>query len=198
MHSVLVAHAKTEGTGAIADFIVRALMAHGVEVEVVDAAGKSATLVQPVYAAAIVCGSLQGNRVQHALLRFLKDNNSWLSTIPAAFVDIGPAAAATDEASREQLRTSADAFYRDAGWTPGITRHVAGVLHSAQRPFLVRLILNHAASRRRDDAQASRDGEYTDWDDLARFVEEFLAAVHVQERARDPNLDAQPLSSPGH
>jgi menaquinone-dependent protoporphyrinogen oxidase len=198
MDSILVAHAETEGTGAIADFIVRALMAQGVEVEVIDVAAKSATLVQPVYAAAIACGSLLGNRGQHALLRFLKDNNSWLSAIPAAFVDICPAAAATDDASREQLRSSADAFYRDAGWTPGITRHVAGALQSAQRPFLVRLVLNHVASRRRDDAQAPRDGEYTDWDDLTRFVQEFLGAVHFQERAREPLLDGQPPSSRGH
>jgi menaquinone-dependent protoporphyrinogen oxidase len=185
MKSVLVVYGTTEGqTRKIAEFIADALKAHGVVVDLVDSAGEGAALVQPVYAAAIVCGSLHRHHYQSSLLHFVKDNRDWLAGMPAAFVAVSLTAVLTDDESRDELRKAAEAFCRQSGWTPAITLHVAGALRYSQYDHFKRLIMKLIARQQGGDTDTSHDHEYTDWDSLARFVDEFLAANPVQEGHR--------------
>ena len=102
MKSVLVAYGTTEGQARkVAEFIADALKAHGVEVELVDSAVKGAMLLQPVYAAVIVCGSLHQRSYQASLVRFVKDNKDWLVGIPTAFIAVSLTAVLKDDESRE-------------------------------------------------------------------------------------------------
>lgn len=181
MKSVLVAYGTTEGqTRKIAAFIADALKARGVEVDLVDSAAETAALVQPVHAAAIVCGSLHQHAYQASLLHFVKNNKAWLSAMPAAFVAVSLTAALKDHQSRDELAEIAEAFYRETGWTPGITRHVAGALRYSQYDYFKRLIMKLIAKQQGGDTDTSHDHEYTDWQDLTRFVEEFLAAIPLE------------------
>lgn len=182
MKAVLVVYGTTEGqTRKIAEFITQALKARGVKVDLVDSAAEDAAQVQPVYAAAIVCGSLHQHKYQASLLRFLEDNRAWLAGLPAAFVAVSLSAALKDNQSRDELRAIAEAFYRETGWTPAITRHVAGALRYTQYDYFKRLIMKLIAKQQGGDTDTSHDHEYTDWDDLTRFVDEFLAAVPLRE-----------------
>ena len=52
----------------------------------------------------------------------------------------------------------------------------------------MRLIAKHQGG----DADTSRDREYTDWDDLTRFVDEFLAATSQQESGHSAAAAAGP------
>jgi len=185
MKSVLVVYGTTEGqTRKIAEFIANALKAGGVKVELLDSADERASLVQPTYAAAIVCGSLHQFRFQASLRRFVKDNASWLAGIPAAFVAVSLTAALKDDGSRGELQELAQEFYRETGWTPAITRQVAGALRYSEYDYFKRLVMKLIAGQKGGDTDTSRDYEYTDWDDLAGFVEEFLAATSLREGAR--------------
>jgi menaquinone-dependent protoporphyrinogen oxidase len=185
MKSVLVVYGTTEGqTRKIAEFIADALKARGVVVDLVDSAGEGAALVQPVHAAAIVCGSLHRHHYQSSLLHFVKDNRDWLAGMPAAFVAVSLTAVLTDDESRDELRKAAEAFCRQTGWTPTITVHVAGALRYSQYDYFKRLIMKLIARQQGGDTDTSHDHEYTDWDRLARFVDDFLAANPVQEGHR--------------
>jgi menaquinone-dependent protoporphyrinogen oxidase len=185
MKSVLVVYGTTEGqTRKIAEFITDALKSRGVEVELVDSASERAAQVQPIYAAAIVCGSLHQSRFQAPLLHFLKANQGWLAGIPAAFVAVSLTAVLDDDQSRAELQKLADAFCADAGWTPATTRQVAGALRYSQYDYFKRLIMKLIARQHSEDTDTSHDYEYTDWDDLTRFVEEFLKAHSLQEGHR--------------
>lgn len=182
MKSVLVVYGTTEGqTRKVAEFIANALMAGGVKVELLDSADERAALVQPIYAAAIVCGSLHQHRYQASLLRFVKSNAAWLSGIPAAFVAVSLTAALKDDQSRDELQEMVETFYRETGWTPAITRHVAGALRYSQYDYFKRLIMKLIARQQGGDTDTSHDHEYTDWEVLTRFVEEFLAATSLRE-----------------
>ncbi len=182
MKSVLVVYGTTEGqTRKIAEFMASALKARGVEIDLLDSAAERAALVEPVYAAAIVCGSLHLRRYQASLLRFVRDNKTWLAGLPAAFVSVSMTAALKADRSRAQLREIAEAFFRKAGWTPGITQHVAGALRYSRYAYFKRLIMKLIARHQGGDTDTSRDYEYTDWDDLTRFVETFLAAISLRK-----------------
>ena len=182
MKSLLIVYGTTEGqTRRIAEFVTAAAKARGVEVELVDSAAERAASVQPIYAAAIVCGSLHQHRYQASLLRFVKENRSWLAGIPTAFVSVSLAAAMEDARGRTEMAGAADAFSAESGWTPVVTRHVAGALRYTEYDYFKRLIVRLLASRPGGDPDTSRDHEYTDWDDLTRFVEEFVVATALRE-----------------
>jgi len=185
MNSVLVVYGTTEGqTRKIAEYIADNLKERGVEFDLVDSATASATLTQPVYVAAIACGSLHQHKFQDALVQFLRENKAWLDGIPTAFVSVSLAAALKDEQSRAELREVVEAFYRDTGWTPAITRHVAGALRYSHYDYFKRLIMKLIAKHQGGDTDTSRDHEYTDWDDLKHFVEEFVTATQIQSRGQ--------------
>ena len=182
MKSLLVVYGTTEGqTRKIAEFVAAAAKDRGVEVELVDSATERAASVQPVYAAAIVCGSLHQNRYQASVLHFVKDNRSWLAGIPTAFVSVSLAAAMEDARGRTEMAGAADAFFAESRWKPVVTRHVAGALRYTEYDYFKRLIVRLVAKRHGSEADTSRDHEYTDWNDLTRFVDEFVAATALRE-----------------
>lgn len=120
-------------------------------------------------------------RYQASLLRFVKQNRGWLTGLPAAFIAVSLTARLQDEQTHEELRAIEEAFYRETGWRPAITCYVAGALRYTEYGYFKRLIMRLIAKQQRGDTDTSRDHEYTDWDGLTRFVEEFLAATSQQE-----------------
>ena len=183
MKSVLVVYGTTEGqTRKIAEFLASALTALRVDVDLLDSATERAALVQPVYAAAIACGSLHQQKYQASLRHFVKSNKAWLAGIPAAFIAVSLTAVLKDDQSRSELQETAEAFYQETGWTPGITRHVAGALRYSEYDYFKRLIMKLIARQHGGDTITSHDHEYTDWDDLTRFVGEFVAAIPLQKK----------------
>jgi menaquinone-dependent protoporphyrinogen oxidase len=179
--SVLVAYGTTEGSiRRVAEFIANALKVRGVEIDLLDSATERAALVEPVYAAAIVCGSLHRHGYQASLPRFVKEKKAWLAGLPAAFVAVSMTAALKDDRSRDQLRMIAKAFFRKTGWMPAITEHVAGALRYSQYAYCKRPIMKLIVKQRGRKTDTSRDHEYTDWEALTRFVESVLAAIPLQ------------------
>ena len=87
----------------------------------------------------------------------------------------------TDDRSRGELREIAEAFCRKTGWTPAITRHVAGALRYAKYDYFKRLIMklianNKVATRTLRAIMSTPTGT-----GLTHFVESFLAAIPLQE-----------------
>jgi menaquinone-dependent protoporphyrinogen oxidase len=138
-----------------AKFIADALKSRGVEVELVDSAAEGATLIQPVYAAVIVCGSLHQPSYPTSLVRFVKDNKAWLVGIPTAFIAVSLTAVLKDDESRAELRKLMGALYRTTGWTPAITRHVAGALRYTQYSYFKWLIMKLIARQHGSDTITS-------------------------------------------
>jgi len=59
---------------------------------------------------------------------------------------------------------------------------VAGALKYTQYDFFKRALLRYFVKPGGVDAAAIQDTEYTDWDDVARFVDEYLAATQGEGR----------------
>lgn len=185
MNPILVVYGTTEGhTRKIASFIANALEALGREVDVLDSAAPAAAQVQPVYAAAIVCGSVHQSKYQAALAHYVRSNAAWLAAVPSAFVSVSLTAALDDPASRAELDRIAGEFCAATGWTPGITQHVAGALMYTRYDYFKRLVMKMIARQQGGDVDTSRDFEYTDWNALQRFVDAFVAAVPAARGGR--------------
>jgi menaquinone-dependent protoporphyrinogen oxidase len=151
---------------------------------VIDSASAAAAQVQPIYAAAIVCGSMHQSKYQASLAHFVRSNAAWLTALPAAFVSVSLTAVLTDAESRAELNRIADEFFAETGWTPGVVQQVPGALLYTRYDYFKRFAMRLIAKQQGGDTDTSRDFEYTDWNALKRFVDEFQAAVPAAQGGR--------------
>jgi menaquinone-dependent protoporphyrinogen oxidase len=180
MQPLLVAYASTEGqTRKVAEFIAERLRIRGHRVDLVDVAGPAAAGVTPIYQAAFIGGPVHQHRHPSALLHFVKDNLGWLGSLPVAFFSVSLAAAQTDMDSRLEAQRRVAEFLDESGLRPLATRCVAGALKYTRYDYFKRLIMRMIAEQRGQRTDTSQDYEYTNWDELEAFVDEFLAAAHV-------------------
>jgi menaquinone-dependent protoporphyrinogen oxidase len=175
MKPILIVYGTTEGqTRKIAEFIAERLRSQGQKVTVVDSATPAAEQLMPVYAGAFVGGSLHQHRHQSSLVHFVKANATWLNAIPTAFFSVSLAAAGPDAGAQAEARKLADEFVADTGLKPCMVRLVAGALKYTRYDFFKRFIMRMIAKHAGGDTDTSQDHEYTDWDDVRRFVDEYL------------------------
>lgn len=182
MQPILVAYGTVEGqTRKIAEFIAERLRVRGHRVDLVDTATALAEQVTPVYQAAILGGPLHQHKHPAALLDFARRNHAWLAAIPVALFSVSLAAALVDDMEgRIEAQRLANQFAEDCELQPLVVRCLAGALKYSQYDYLKRLVMRMIARQTGKSTDTSKDHEYTNWDDVEAFVDEFLAAAKVR------------------
>jgi menaquinone-dependent protoporphyrinogen oxidase len=180
MNSVLVVYGTTEGhTRKVATFIAELLRARGATVDLVDSATPAAGAVQPIYGAAVIAGSLHEHLHQRSLVHFVKDNRAWLNAIPTAVVSVSLSAALPDADSQAHARNSLQHFLDETGLQPTQTKTVGGALLYTKYDWFKRTMMRMIARQTGKDVDETRDHEYTDRDDLRRFVDDFARQARL-------------------
>jgi len=178
MQPILVAYATTEGhTRKVAEFIAERLRIRGHRVDLIDVATPAAHEVTAAYQAAFLGGSVHQHAHQGALLHFARSNREWLAALPVALFSVSLAAATDDMDDRLEAQRLANAFIDESGLKPLVTRCVAGALKYTQYDYFKRLVMRMISQQRGASTDTSRDHEYTDWEDVEAFVDEFLGQV---------------------
>jgi menaquinone-dependent protoporphyrinogen oxidase len=178
MVPILIAYSTTEGqTRKIAEFMAEALQDAGHRVELVDTGSAQAALVQPVYAAAILGGSVHAGHHAGSLAGFIRDHAAWLETVPTAFFSVSLTAARDDEAGRRETARMLDEFLARTGLKPRRSCRIAGALRYSRYGMLKRFLMRQIAGRAGGDTDTSRDFEYTNWKLIRRFVLEFAGEI---------------------
>ena len=174
MIPVLIAYSTTEGqAGKIAGSMAKALGEAGYRVDVVDVDSPQASLVQPVYAMAVLGGSVHAGRHADALARFVKSQRAWLSGIPVAFFSVSLTAVRKDETAHAEATRMMREFLARTGLEPVRSTCVAGALRYSRYGFLKRLVMRRIARKEGGGTDVSRDFEYTDWPAVRQFALEF-------------------------
>jgi menaquinone-dependent protoporphyrinogen oxidase len=180
MQPILVAYATTEGhTRKVAEFIAERLRVRGHRVDLVDLATAQAQDVSAAYQAAVIGGSVHQHRHQSALMHFVKSHREWLAAMPVALFSVSLAATLDDMDSRLEAQRRVDEFLDESGLKPLRTRCVAGALKYTQYDYFKRLIMRKIAKQRGGSTDTGHDHEYTQWDDVEAFVDEFLDAARA-------------------
>lgn len=99
-----------------------------------------------------------------------------LDATHSAFLSVSLSAASQAPDDVQGLQRCLDAFVRQTRWAPRSVHHVAGALRYSEYGFLTRWIMRIIALRRRAPTDTRRDHEFTDWKDLADFIDRFAAA----------------------
>jgi menaquinone-dependent protoporphyrinogen oxidase len=178
MKHILIVYSTTEGqTRRIAEFMAG----------VVREAGLSATM-QPVEVAAVsedgmaadgeradgvlIAASIHVGRHSQAMLRFVQRHAAVLADLPTAFLSVSLSAAS--EATLAEAEGYVDAFLTDAAWQPTVSGTAGGALLFEEYGFFKRLLLRRIVKSRGLDIDTSQNHEFTDWNEVRRFVEAFL------------------------
>jgi len=171
-------YGTTEGqTRKISHFIEAILKDRGHEVTVADA---SETPPPPsLYDAVIIGASVHIHKYQSAVLRYITRHIEVLNKIPTAFFSVCLAVASDmDEEHKEAAKITND-FLEHIGWKPLMTTQIAGALKYTQYDFFTRLVMKRIAKREGRTTDTSRDHEYTNWDAVREFAEEFAVKIKI-------------------
>lgn len=172
---LLLVYGTTEGqTQKIARFVADHLAQQGHDATVVNA--MAAVLPEPrEFDAVIIAASLHAGHYQSSVIHFVSRHLAAIDVRPNAFLSVSLAAASEDRDDIEGLERCVCEFTHRTGWTPRHIHHVAGAFRYMSYDFMKRWAMKYIAYRKGAPTDTSRDHELTDWADLARFIEAFLA-----------------------
>ncbi|MDZ7688539.1 MAG: menaquinone-dependent protoporphyrinogen IX dehydrogenase [Halobacteriales archaeon] len=185
MTSFLVLYGTGEGqTAKVADRIVDTLTRRGHAAESVDVESSSNITVD-VFDAVVVGSSIHVGRHNKAVRGFVLDNLEALEELPTAFFQISLSSAIDDEEGRAESAGYVDSFLEETDWEPDRIGVFGGALRYSKYGFLKRLMMKRIAKEATGDTDTSRDYEYTDWDEVDAFADDF--AVFVEGRLGGKN-----------
>ena len=98
-----------------------------------------------------------------------------------AFISVSLSAAFEEDEAEAQLYI--DQFIDETGWKPDRTLSLAGALRYKEYDFFRRWDMRFMASAKGAPTDISKDHEYTDWDQLYAFLDEFVGAVTQDAQA---------------
>ncbi|MFB6151136.1 MAG: flavodoxin domain-containing protein [Haloarculaceae archaeon] len=176
MASVLVCYGTIEGqTGTVADRIATALEAGGHEPTVVDLGGADADPAD--FDAVLVGSSIHVGSHQSAVTGFAEANRDALAGRPTGFFQVSLSSAVDDEKRRADAAGYANDFVEATGWEPDRVGLFGGALRYSEYGFLKRWMMKRIAKGATGDTDTSRDYEYTDWEEVEAFANDFAAFV---------------------
>ena len=126
--------------------------------------------------AILVGGAVRFGKHAPRLVELVRDHVQDLERRPSAFFSVCKSAGGPG-ARPEAAQRYVDQFIARTGWKPRIARSFAGALRYTRYNFFVRSMIRLIMTVVGGDTDASRDYEYTDWDAVDAFADEFAGLI---------------------
>lgn len=177
MSRVLILYGTTDGhTQAIAHAIAQPLSMHGIDTDVIEAGTLNPLPAR--YDGIIVAASIHAGRYQKAVEQWVRAHQRQFGTRPVVFISVCLAALQqSDPKVRADLDAIVKRFAATTGWQAPVVKHVAGALLYTRYSIFKRWIMKRIVAKAGGATDVSRDYDYTDWDDLRAFAEDFRRRV---------------------
>lgn len=124
--------------------------------------------------AAIVGGSIHTGKYPACVNKFVMTHSGWLKTVPSAFFTVCLGVLSIRVELREEASRYGKDFVARIGWQPKLLETFAGAVKYSKYNFITRLIMRLVVKREGGSTDISRDHEYTDWEEVERFIESFI------------------------
>lgn len=178
MPTVLVCYGTSEGqTAEVAERIVEELLERGYDVTTVDAK-QEVDLVLDEFDAVLVGASVHFGRHQKPVRRFVSSNRDVLATKPTGFFQVS--LTSVDEEGEAQAAEYVDEFVDATDWHPDRIGLFGGALRFSAYGFITRAMMKRVAKSEYPEADTSTDVEFTDWESVEAFADEFAAFVEAR------------------
>jgi menaquinone-dependent protoporphyrinogen oxidase len=170
---VLIVYGTTEGqTRKIAQWTAKHAQARGHQVELHDSAALASSLDPKAFHAFIIAASVHQEQHQETITNFVVAHHELLNARPSAFISVSLSAAL--EEAKTEAQKYADHLVSITRWRPRLTLLLGGALRFTEYDYFQEQIVKFIVMRRGDAASSGHDREFTDWNALARFVDQFL------------------------
>jgi menaquinone-dependent protoporphyrinogen oxidase len=182
MSRILVLYGTTDGhTTKVAHALADTLEMQGAAVDVIDAGGADPDPAP--YDGVVVAASVHVGGYQQAVRRWLRGHAPVLRGKPTAFVSVCLAVLQREPRVQQELAAIITRFLTATGWTPTMTKTVAGALLYTKYNWIKRWVMKRIVRKVGGDTDTGRDYEYTDWSDLRAFAEQFGRAVRERPQS---------------
>ena len=190
MSSFLVLYGTDEGqTAKVATRIAERLRERGHDADAVDAEERPSDLSVDDFDAVLVGASIHVGEHQPTVEEFVRANREALTARPTAFFQLSLSSADPDESRQAEAAGYVEEFVAATDWHPDRVGLFGGALRYSQYGFLKRLMLKQIAKKSTGDTDASRDYEYTDWDEVDDFAADFAAFAEGRLGIAPPAAD---------
>ena len=172
MTKILIGYGTTEGqTARIAEYIADVIRGQGHEAQVLDLK-RSKDVPLDGTDAVVIGGSIHMGKHEESVGDFVRENRGALERLPSAFFSVSLAA----HGDMENARAYVENFEQQTGWRPTQVGYFGGALLYRQYGLIKRLMMKKIVRDKPGNLSldTSRDHEYTEWDDVRRFAEDFL------------------------
>lgn len=170
---LIVFTTKRGHTRAVAKRMAEVVAARGLGAVLADLARVPDRLPVDDVDGVILAGPVHFGRHPRRLRAFAKRNRAALEGLPSAFVSVSGAAMGDDPEHRSEARGYADGFAERTGWTPDRTCLAGGAVAYTKYNPLLRRVMRSISRKEGRSTDTSRDHDYTDWDAVEGFAEEF-------------------------
>jgi menaquinone-dependent protoporphyrinogen oxidase len=182
MARILIGYGTTEGqTARIAEYIAGVVQGKGHDVRAIDLK-RSKDISLDGYDAVIVGGSIHMGKHAEYVGDFVRKNRAALDRIPSAFFSVSLAA----HGDMDNARAYVENFEKETGWRPTQVGYLSGALLYRQYGFFKRWMMTRIVRDKPGSLSldTSRDHEYTDWDEVKRFTEDFMKRLVPNEAVK--------------
>ena len=172
--NILILYATMEGqTAKVAEWMADVLRNKGHQVTTRCGEHLPADFDTGSFEAAILGGSIHMGHFPRYLKNFISQHRDWLDNVPSAFFTVCMGINSQQTKSRQEAAAYGEEFFKETNWHPALTTTFAGAVKYTQYNFVTRFIMKMISRREGGSTDTSRDHEYTDWDLVARFTEQF-------------------------
>ncbi|SIR87247.1 menaquinone-dependent protoporphyrinogen oxidase [Haladaptatus litoreus] len=181
MAGIITIFGTGEGqTAKVAERIDAELRARGHETTTVNVKEIDPGLDIDDFDAVLVGASIHMGRQQKAVRKFVNANQAVLARKPNGFFQVsGSSGEETEEGAAEAARY-VDEFIEATNWHPDRIGLFGGALRFSEYGFLMRALVKFVARVESSEENPLADVEYTDWEEVEAFANEF--ATFVEER----------------
>lgn len=181
MVRILIVYASTHGhTAKVAAALANALRRQAATVDVFDAA---TTACRPdEYHAVCVAASVHGGAYQTSIQRWVRSHASVLNRKTTAFVSVCLGVLERDPTVQRAVEENVRRFTEAVGWKPTVVKQVAGAVLYTRYNWFLRWTMKRIVAKAGGGTDTTRDYEYTDWQDLRAFADQFGTRIAAPSR----------------
>ncbi|MCG8433225.1 MAG: menaquinone-dependent protoporphyrinogen IX dehydrogenase [Gammaproteobacteria bacterium] len=186
MNSILILYATIDGqTEKIAKDIATIISHHGFTVDVRDIEALPGEFSIERYDALIFGAPVRYGKYPKRIVKYLKANTARLGNKPTAFFSVCGAAASPKTQYQEEAEQYPLRLQRETEWVPGKVKVFAGAVKYTKYNFVTRFIMKKISEKTGRHTDTSRDWEYTDWEAVKRFAEQFLHDLNQRSAIKE-------------
>ena len=180
MSNILIAYETGEGhTADIAHRIAEVAQAKGHTVETIDVKHIPFNYSLDKFDAFIFGASIHLGKYPVEIKSFIRTYKDFIEKYPSAFFSVCLTAANPDAEAKNQVEQYISTFLTELDWQPQVVGSFGGALLYTSYGFFKKNLMKQISQKTGLGTNTTRDYDYTDWEAVNKFVEDFLNPIEA-------------------